>query len=95
MAGKADQVKSTLQKATEKDPTAANSRTLKRGFSPLQCAASAKEFAADCMNVLISAGAELKHQDMVRATNSFASHMPHQRVVLPTVCPGFRTCRRG
>jgi len=68
MAGKADQVKSTLQKATEKDPTAANSRTLKRGFSPLQCAASAKEFAADCMNVLISAGAELKHQDMTGMT---------------------------
>jgi len=52
----------------EKDPTMVNSRSTKRGFSPLQVAASAEQNAAETMQVLLAAGADPKHQDMMAMT---------------------------
>jgi len=51
-----------------KDPKNINSRSLKRGFSPLQCAACAETGATATMDVLIAAGADIKHQDMFGMT---------------------------
>jgi hypothetical protein len=67
----------------EKDPTMVNSRSTKRGFSPLQVAASAEQNAAETMQVLLAAGADPKHQDMVRAINSRTRPPPLPVSLLP------------
>lgn len=60
-----------------------NSRSTKRGFSPLQVAASAEQNVAETMQVLLAAGADPKHQDMVRAINSRTRPPPLPVSLLP------------
>ena len=57
----------------DKNPACVNSRSKLHGYSPLQIAASAEENVEETMQLLLEAGADLKHQDMVCASQEACS----------------------
>eukprot|EP00322_Chrysochromulina_rotalis_P019677 CAMPEP_0115850834 /NCGR_PEP_ID=MMETSP0287-20121206/12169_1 /TAXON_ID=412157 /ORGANISM="Chrysochromulina rotalis, Strain UIO044" /LENGTH=188 /DNA_ID=CAMNT_0003304845 /DNA_START=34 /DNA_END=600 /DNA_ORIENTATION=- len=63
LIGKATGVKDAITK----DPQLINSRAKKRGYSPLQ-AATAAESPLETIQVLLDAGADVKHVDMMQLT---------------------------